>query len=84
MKLPKQSGKRNLCGEKIREARKKKKLSQEELAVKLQNVELDLTQKMISRIEARERVVSDYELVYFAKALDITVYELLGLEEGKK
>ena len=41
---------------------------------------LGLTQKAISRMETGERVVADYELVHLARALEVGVLELLGLE----
>ena len=55
-------------------------LSQEQLAVRLQLDGLGLTQKAISRMETGERVVADYELVHLARALEVGVLELLGLE----
>lgn len=81
MKLPKQSEKYNRCGVIIHEIRKKKKLSQEQLAVKMQIAGLDITQKIISRVEAQKRIVPDYELIYFAEVLGVTVYQLLEIEE---
>ena len=52
----------------------------EQLAVRLQLDGLGLTQKAISRMETGERVVADYELVHLARALEVGVLELLGLE----
>ena len=71
------NGKCNICGNKIKELRELSKLSQEQLAAKLQLIGLNLTQKAISRIESGERVVPDYELLYFAKVFDVTVANLL-------
>lgn len=71
------NGKCNICGPKIKELRESSKFSQEQLAAKLQLVGLNLTQKTVSRIESGERVVPDYELLYFAKVFDVTVAELL-------
>ena len=48
--------------------------------VRLQLDGLGLTQKAISRMETGERVVADYELVHLARALEVGVLELLGLE----
>lgn len=48
-------------------------LSQEQLAYKLQIIGLDVTQKVISRIENGSRVVADYELDYLATALGTTI-----------
>ena len=44
---------------------------------------MNLTQKAISRIETGDRAVLDYELKYFSAVLDVSVAELLGIEEGK-
>jgi transcriptional regulator with XRE-family HTH domain len=55
-------------------------LSQEQFAAKLQLEGLNLTQKAISRIETRDRVIADYELPTIAKILGVSVVELLGIE----
>ena len=49
-------------------------------AYKLQIIGLDVTQKVISRIENGSRVVADYELDYLATALGTTINHLLGKE----
>ena len=51
-----------------------------QLAYKLQIIGLDVTQKVISRIENGSRVVADYELDYLATALGTTINHLLGKE----
>ena len=56
------------------------KQRQEQLAYKLQIIGLDVTQKVISRIENGSRVVADYELDYLATALGTTINHLLGKE----
>ena len=71
----------NICGKKLKEVRKSLALSQEELAAKLQLAGCNITQKAISRMENGKQVVTDYEVKYLAEALEITVYELLGIEE---
>ena len=62
-------------------ARERAELSQEGLAAKIQLEGLNITQKVISRIETGDRVVADYELAYLADALDVTIYYLLGINE---
>ncbi len=57
------------------------KLSQSDLAARLQTMDVLIEQKAISRIEVGDRVVADYELVALSKALGVTVYDLLGLQE---
>jgi len=78
MKLYKHiDGKCNASGSKIRELREAAGLSQEQLAGKLQLAGLNLNQKALSRIETGERVVPDYELLYFSSVFDVSVEILL-------
>lgn len=53
-------------------------MSQEQLAARLQLEGLNLSQKAISRIETGDRIVADFELLFLAKSLGVTVYELFG------
>ena len=77
MKLYWYKGRCNLSGERIRQAREDEGLSQEQLAAKLQLAGLEITQKAVSRIETGLRVVPDYELKFFAQALDRGIMWLL-------
>lgn len=63
--------------------RKEKKLSQEELAAKLQVNNIELSQKAISRIEKQERFVIDYELLVISKVLGVGIHELYEKEALK-
>lgn len=67
----------NVSGKKIRLLREEARLSQEELAARIQLAGLNLNQKAISRIETGERVVPDFELLYFSSALNVSVSNLL-------
>lgn len=78
MKIYRPDGRCNISGERVRETRERAGLSQEQLAAKIQLAGLSMTQKGISRIETGERVVADYELVYLAEALEVSIYYLLG------
>ncbi|MGN0803463.1 MAG: helix-turn-helix domain-containing protein [Candidatus Faecivicinus sp.] len=78
MKLYWHNGRCNQAGVRIREAREQLGLSQEELAAKLQLAGLEITQKSISRIETGLRVLPDYELPYFAAALNRSIPWLLS------
>ena len=71
----------NLSGARIREARKKEKISQEMLAARLQVRGLQIEQTAISRMETGRRVIADFELPIIANALGVTVSWLLGLED---
>lgn len=80
MKLYNYHEKSNISGERIRIAREKLHISQEQLAAKMQIEGFDINQKSISRIETGLRVVPDYEVPYLAKALNVSVLWLLGME----
>ena len=79
MKLYKHNGLCNVSGARVRQRREELKLSQEQLSARLQLLGLDLNQKVISRVETGLRVVPDFELAYYARALDTDVLWLLGL-----
>lgn len=80
MKIYDYNGKKNICGERIKEARKKLKLSQENLAAKLQVEGIIIERDSISRIEIGTRFVADYELLVLSKILNVTPAYLLGIE----
>lgn len=82
MKLLTLDGKCNSCGERVRIARENAKLSQEQLATKVQLKGHALTQKAISRIETGSRVVPDFEIPLLASALNVSILWLLGAEES--
>lgn len=71
------NGTNNLCGKNIAAARKKMKISQRELADRLQLQGLDLDKNAIQRIEAGKRFVTDIELSALAVILDMTFEQLL-------
>ena len=71
---------RNICGRRLREIRKSRELSQENVAAMIQLEGLDLTQKAISRMEAGKRLMTDYELKYLADALGVSIPELFENE----
>ncbi len=80
MKIYDYNGKKNICGKRIKEARKKLKLSQENLAAKLQLEDVAIERDSVSRIEIGTRFVADYELLVLCKILNVTPAYLLGLE----
>lgn len=81
MKLLTLDGKCNICGERVRSAREKLSLSQDDLAAKIQLNGHSLTQKAISRIEMGLRVVPDYEIPLLAAALNVNPLWLIGLTQ---
>ena len=80
MKIYNYEGKANIIGPRVRQVRKQLKLSQDELAAKMQVKNIDVTQRVISRIETQERFVADFELSALAEILDVDIYWLLGQE----
>ena len=81
MKIYLYKGKKNLSGDRIREARLKQRLSQSDLAAKVQIAGVTLERDSISRIEIGTRFVTDYELKIFAKVLHVNVEWLLEEDE---
>ena len=79
MKIYDYKGKKNICGQRVAEARKKLDLSQENLAAKLQIEGVIIERDSISRIELGTRFVADYELLVLCKVLNVTPEFLFGL-----
>lgn len=77
MKIYDYNGKKNICGRRVREARKKCKLSQSDLAAKLQIQGVIIERDSISRIEAGTRFVTDYELMLLSRILGVDILWLL-------
>ena len=71
-------GNANASGRRIKELREAAGLSQEQLAAKIQLSGLNLNQKAISRIETGDRVVPDFELIFFSEVFGVPVGNLLG------
>lgn len=80
MKIYDYNGKKNLCGDRVREARQKQRLSQSDLAAKLQLEGILIERDSISRIEAGTRFVADYELKALSKVLKADIMWLLDDE----
>ena len=76
---------KNVCGIKIKELRKKKHISTKKLEIMatLAGYE-NLTQNAITKIELGIRFVPDYEVAIFAELLDTTPEYLLGYKSIEK
>lgn len=77
MKIYDYNGRKNLCGERIHEARCRLRLTQSELAARLQCKGITLERDCISRIEIGTRFVADYELMILSHVLDVKIEWLL-------
>ena len=80
-KIKAADGTNNLCGRKVAQLRKKNKLSQRELAVKMQLLGFDVDHYFIRRVENGERFVTDIDLVIFARALGVSISDLLNEDD---
>lgn len=81
MKIYDFHGKKNISGDRIREARLKRRLTQEDLAAKLQIEGVIMERDSVSRMEIGTRFVTDYELMVLSKVLGVSLQWLVGLEE---
>ncbi len=66
----------NMVGGKIRELRKKKKISQQLLSDRLETYAIYICRGSISRLEDKQRTVTDIELYGLAKALGVEISDL--------
>ena len=71
-------GRKNICGDRIRQARALRRISQSELAAKMQVEGITIERDSISRIEIGTRFVADYELKVFAKDLKVNIMWLIS------
>lgn len=81
MKIYDFNGRKNICGDRVREARQKQRMSQSDLAAKLQINGIILERDSISRIESGTRFVADYELLILSKVLRVDIWWLLTADE---
>ena len=71
------SGKKNLISKKLIQLRKQKKMSQRDLAGKLQLAGYDMDKNVITRIETDQRYVTDIELCALSKILNVRIEDLI-------
>lgn len=83
MKIYNYHGKKNLCGDRIHQARTTQRMSQSDLAARMQVNGVIIEREAISKIETGDRFVTDYELLIFAKVLGVSVDWLLADRDAK-
>ena len=76
MKIYWHKGKKNIIGSNVRRLRIKAKLTQEQLAARLQVLEYEFDRLTILRIEAGNRFIADYEVKALASALNVSIEKL--------
>ncbi|MBQ6884414.1 MAG: helix-turn-helix transcriptional regulator [Clostridia bacterium] len=72
---------KNIISEKLKILREEKGLSQSSLAAKLQTMNVNIDQQMISKIEMNKRQVTDYELTCICKCLNVTPNDILNFDK---
>lgn len=70
-------GNKNVIYKNVKLFRVKRDLTQSQLAAKLQTMNINIDQQMISRIENNSRFVTDYELACLCLILDVDVKDML-------
>ena len=71
-------GLNNICGKNITRFRTDMKISQRELADRMQLVGIDIDKNAVQRIECGKRFVTDIEIVAFSKVFQKDFSEILN------
>ena len=66
----------NMVGDKVRRLRTEQKMSQQMLSDRLETLAIYICRGSISRIEDKQRTVTDIELYGLAKVLGVSIEEL--------
>ena len=74
--------KTNIVGRRVRELRKKKKMSQQALSNKLELLGVYICRGSISRIEDGSRTVTDIELLALSKVLGVSIGDMFSNVEN--
>lgn len=70
----------NMVGDRVRELRLARKMSQQMLSNKLEMLAIYICRGSVSRIEEKRRTVTDIELYGLAKVLNVSVADLFRQE----
>lgn len=73
----KYNGKLNAIGNKIKEYRISRNMTQKELAEQLQLYGIDLNKNSLQKVERGDRIIKEYELAVFCKVLNVSADDLL-------
>ena len=69
------SNEKNMIGEKLKQLRREKNLSQQQLSERLETLAIYVCRGSISRIEDRSRTVTDIELYGLSQVLSVPIEE---------
>lgn len=81
MKLILDSEERNIAGSRIKVARLKNNMTQQEVSAKLETLAVYVDRASISKIEQKKRIITDIELTALSKILNVSVNWLLGIDK---
>lgn len=81
MKIYDYKGRKNLCGNRVKEARARMNITQTDLAARLQVAGITMERDSVIRIEIGTRFVTDYELAMLAKILGVSMEWLTENEQ---
>lgn len=81
MKIYDYKGRKNLCGNRVKEASARLNITQTDLAARLQVAGITMERDSVSRIEIGTRFVTDYELAVLAKILGVSMEWLTENEQ---
>lgn len=69
---------KNIIHRNLKMYRVKNNLTQGQLAAKMQTMNINIDQQMISKIENNNRIVTDYELVCLCNILKVDIMDMVG------
>ena len=81
-KIKAADGTNNITGKRLAQLRIERKLSQRKLAIKMQLLGFDVDHYFIRRVENGERFVTDIDLVIFARALNVSIADILSADDA--
>ena len=84
MKIYDFDGEKNISGDRIHQVRTAMRLSQADLAARMQVNGVTIEREAISKIETGDRFVTDYELMVFAKVLNVSMEWLIGQDQKEQ
>lgn len=84
MKIYDYGGLKNISGDRIHQMRTSKRLSQSDLAARMQVKGVTIEREAISKIETGDRFVTDYELMVFAQVLGVTMDWLVSSNSAEQ
>jgi transcriptional regulator with XRE-family HTH domain len=73
LKIYDYGGMKNISGDRIHQARTAQRMSQADLAARMQVNGVVIEREAISKIETGDRFVTDYELMVFARVLQVSM-----------